>query len=625
MNNNHEFYLKIIEDIKNIIHVELNEEKINLGIEKIKLRINILNFKNTEEYYEYYLNNIESERKNLISILTNHTTEFFREPEHFDYLADEFFPRYIKNKKSLRIWSAAASVGKEVYSIAICYLEVCFSLGLKYDSIPQIEILGTDIDELSIQKCQNGIYLATDIEKEMGKVLIKKYFDYGENELKNYVRIKDSVFKLCKFKVHNLLDSSNEIGKFDVIFIRNIIIYYKRKEVKDIIMRLKNNLESNGILVLGHSESLSNLDLPFIHIKNSIYTLNLKPNDDLTRVFVIDDTLTMRDFLRKILTKEENFLIIGEAENPIEAMEKLEKLELQPHVIVLDLNMPKMNGIEYLELLKNKPHPPIVIMSSMSFDEADNGIKCLELGAFDYIEKPSGVHSPKEISNIRNVITQARKSIKSFELKNKQLSKQRLLSMNPLPKKFIKPDLIAIGSSTGGVEALQTILLQLKTNFPPIVIVQHIPEYFSQALANRLSELCKFKVFEGKNRQILEPNCVYLAPGGKQMRIIEEKSKLLLEINDSEKINMHKPSIDYLFYSLVNLKNEINICAIILTGMGSDGANGLKELYNKNAFTIAQDEESCVVFGMPKEAIALGGVHQVAPLHEIPNILKKIL
>ncbi|MGY3805297.1 chemotaxis-specific protein-glutamate methyltransferase CheB [Pigmentibacter ruber] len=625
MNNNHEFYLKIIEDIKNIIHVELNEEKINLGIEKIKLRINILNFKNTEEYYEYYLNNIESERKNLISILTNHTTEFFREPEHFDYLADEFFPRYIKNKKSLRIWSAAASVGKEVYSIAICYLEVCFSLGLKYDSIPQIEILGTDIDELSIQKCQNGIYLATDIEKEMGKVLIKKYFDYGENELKNYVRIKDSVFKLCKFKVHNLLDSSNEIGKFDVIFIRNIIIYYKRKEVKDIIMRLKNNLESNGILVLGHSESLSNLDLPFIHIKNSIYTLNLKPNDDLTRVFVIDDTLTMRDFLRKILTKEENFLIIGEAENPIEAMEKLEKLELQPHVIVLDLNMPKMNGIEYLELLKNKPHPPIVIMSSMSFDEADNGIKCLELGAFDYIEKPSGVHSPKEISNIRNVITQARKSIKSFELKNKQLSKQRLLSLNPLPKKFIKPDLIAIGSSTGGVEALQTILLQLKTNFPPIVIVQHIPEYFSQALANRLSELCKFKVFEGKNRQILEPNCVYLAPGGKQMRIIEEKSKLLLEINDSEKINMHKPSIDYLFYSLVNLKNEINICAIILTGMGSDGANGLKELYNKNAFTIAQDEESCVVFGMPKEAIALGGVHQVAPLHEIPNILKKIL
>ena len=625
MKNDHEFYLKIIEDIKNIIHVELNEEKINLGIEKIKLRINILNFRTTEEYYEYYLNNIESERKNLISILTNHTTEFFREPEHFDYLADEFFPRYIKNKKSLRIWSAAASVGKEVYSIAICYLEVCFSLGLKYDSIPQIEILGTDIDELSIQKCQNGIYLATDIEKEMGKVLIKKYFDYGENELKNYVRIKDSVFKLCKFKVHNLLDSSNEIGKFDVIFIRNIIIYYKRKEVKDIIMRLKNNLESNGILVLGHSESLSNLDLPFIHIKNSIYTLNLKTNDDLTRVFVIDDTLTMRDFLRKILTKEENFLIIGEAENPIEAMEKLEELELQPHVIVLDLNMPKMNGIEYLEHLKNKPHPPIVIMSSMSFDEADNGIKCLELGAFDYIEKPSGVHSAKEISNIRNVITQARKSIKNFELKNKQVSKQRTLSLNPVPKKFIKPDLIAIGSSTGGVEALQTILLQLKTNFPPIVIVQHIPEYFSQALANRLSELCKFKVFEGKNRQILEPNCVYLAPGGKQMRIVEEKSKLLLEINDSEKINMHKPSIDYLFYSLVNLKNEINICAIILTGMGSDGANGLKELYNKNAFTIAQDEESCVVFGMPKEAIALGGVHQVAPLHEIPNILKKIL
>ncbi|KAB8040898.1 chemotaxis-specific protein-glutamate methyltransferase CheB [Silvanigrella paludirubra] len=623
MAKNDDIYIKIIKDIQNIIQVELNNEKILLATEKIKLRVNILNFIKIEDYYDYYCQNKDFEIKNLISILTNHTTEFFREPEHFDFLADEIFPEFIKNNKPIRIWSAAASIGKEVYSLAICYLEACYSLGLKYDSIPPIEILGTDLDAISIEKCENGIYLISDIEKEMGKVLIQKYFDYGTDEFKKFVRIKDSVHKLCKFKVHNLLLNSEDIGKFNIILIRNIIIYYKRKEVKNIILKLKNNLENNGYLILGHSESLNGIDVPFTHLKNSIYSLNSEPSEDLTRVFVIDDTLTIRDFLRKNLTKKEGFLVVGEAENPIEAMEKLSQLEQQPHAIILDLNMPKMNGIEYLEHLKNKPHPPIVIMSSVGFDEADNGIKCLELGAFDYIEKPNGIHSTKEILNIKNTIMQARKSSKDYNLKNRQVSKT--IYSNNLPKKISKPDLIAIGSSTGGVEALQTILSQLNKNSPPIVIVQHIPEYFSLALANRLNELCNLKVYEGKNKQILEPNCVYLAPGGKQMRIIEEKNNLILEVNDSEKMNMHKPSIDYMFYSLANLKNQVNICALILTGMGNDGANGLKELYNKNAFTIAQDEDTCVVFGMPKEAIALGGVHQVAALNEIPNIIKRIL
>ncbi len=623
MKQNENFYLKIIKDIQGLIQVELNNEKIQLATEKIKLRLNILNFAKIEDYYEYYLQNVDVEIRNLISILTNHTTEFFREPEHFDFLADEIFPEFIKRNKPIRIWSAAASSGKEVYSIAICYLEACYTLGIKYEFIPPIEILGTDIDSISIEKCENGIYLASEIEKEIGKVLIQKYFDFGKDELKNHVRIKDSVHKLCKFKVHNLLVTPEDFGKFNIILIRNIIIYYKRKEVKNIIMSIKNHLEKHGYLILGHSESLNGITVPFTHIKNSIYLLNSEIMPDFTKVFVIDDALTVRDFLRKILTKEENFLLVGEAENPIEAMEILSTLEQQPHVIILDLNMPKMNGIEYLEFLKDKPHPPIVVMSSINFDEADNGIRCLELGAFDYIEKPKGVHSTKEIINIKNTILEARKSSKETFLKNKKsFSENKYYN---LPKNISKPDLIAIGSSTGGVEALQTILTQIDKNFPPIVIVQHIPEYFSSALANRLNELCHFKVYEGKNKQVLENNCVYLAPGGKQMRIIEEKNSLILEVNDTEKINMHKPSIDYLFYSIAQLKIQLNICALILTGMGNDGANGLKELYDKNAFTIAQDEESSVVFGMPKEAIALGGVHHVASLKDIPNILKRIL
>lgn len=623
MNNNDQYFLKIIQDVKDYVKVELTNEKIILASEKIKLRASMLNFDKLESYYEYFLINREAEIKKLISILTNHTTEFFREPEHFDYLADVLFPEYIKKNKSIKIWSAAASIGKEAYSIAITYLETAFTLGLKYENIPAIEILGTDLDELSIEKCKNGIYLLADIEKEIGKVLIKKYFDQGTGELKDYVRIKDSVHQLCKFKTHNLLDSSQDIGIFDIIFMRNVVIYYKKKEIKKIILAVKNHLEKNGHLFLGHSESLTGIDVPFVHIKNSIYNLHLQAPKDATRVFIIDDTPTIREFLRKILTVEENFAIVGEAEHPIEAMEKFQKLEQQPHVIVLDLNMPKMTGIEFLETLKNKTHPPIVIMSSMGFDEADNGIKCLELGAFDYIEKPNGLHSAKDIQKIKNTLQQARLSSRDILIKDSNRTKAKAPSS--FIKDVVKPDLIAIGSSTGGVEALQTILTQLDKNVPPIVIVQHIPEYFSLALANRLNELCQFKVFEGKNKQLLEPNCVYIAPGGKQMKIVAEHNQLLLEVNDSGKVNMHKPSIDYLFFSLAALQEKVNICALILTGMGNDGANGLKELHKKNAFTIAQDEESCVVFGMPKEAIALGAVRQVASLSEIPEILKRII
>lgn len=623
MSKNSDIYLKIIKDINILIKADLNNEKIALATEKIKLRYKSLKMDNIENYYDYYLQNVEVEIKNLISILTNHTTEFFREAEHFNFLADEVFPEFIKNKKPIRIWSAASSIGKEAYSIAMCYLEVCYNLGISANFIPPIEILGTDLDSISVEKSNNGIYLVSEIEKEIGKNLIQKYFDIGEKELKKYARIKDIIHNICKFKTHNLLSSTEDIGKFNVIFIRNVIIYYKRKEVKNIILTIKNHLEKDGYLILGHSESLSRIDVPFTHLKNSIYKLNQDIGIDYTKIFIIDNTLIIKNFLKKILTPNDNFLIVGEADDPIEAIDKLKKIENQPHVIIIDINTPKMNGIEFLEFLKDKPHPPIIVMSAFNSVEADKGIKCLELGAFDYIEKPNGLFSASKIEYIKNTILQARKSNKENILKNEQCSNKNVI--NNLPKNISKPDLIAIGSSTGGVEALQIILSQLNKNFPPIVIVQHIPEYFSNALANRLNKTCNIKIYEGKQNQILEPNCVYLAPGGKQMKIFEKSNNLYLEINDSEKVNMHKPSIDYMFYSLANLNHKINICALILTGMGNDGAKGLKKLYDKNAFTIAQDESTSIVFGMPKEAIALGGVNQIASIHEIPNILKKII
>jgi two-component system chemotaxis response regulator CheB len=278
-----------------------------------------------------------------------------------------------------------------------------------------------------------------------------------------------------------------------------------------------------------------------------------------------------------------------------------------------------MTGIEYLEHVHNRTHPPILVMSSVGLDDAQGGVRCLELGAFDYIEKPKGVHSTEDIEKIKSTLIQARYSNKKYKSGIAPVE-----NLPPVSKRLSRPDLIAIGASTGGTEALRTILTQLKKNTPPIVIVQHIPEKFSATLASRLNELSDIEICEGKSEQVLKEGTAYIAPGGKQMRIIERNNELFLEINDDERMNLHKPSVDYMFYSIANLKKKFNVCAIILTGMGSDGAKGMKALHEKDAFTIAQNEESSVVFGMPKEAIALGAIHKVADLNDIPNILKSV-
>ncbi len=607
----------IIKTVNEMTGIEINDEKFNHANTKILHHSEKLQFKSIKEYYNYFLLNKENETKKIISLLTNHTTEFFRETEHFDYLAEEFFPKFIKEKKAIRIWSAAASTGQEAYSIAITYLETCEELGVSPEQAPPIEIIGTDIDEISIEKCENGIYLKKSVEEQIGKTLIKKYFDYGKDDLKDYVRVKENVHKLCHFKTQNLFRKPAETRPFDLIMIRNALIYYTKNEVQKIISIIQEFLEPSGYLILGHSESLRALNVPFTLIKNAIYQHNYSVNyTDLTNVFIIDDSKTIRNFLKSILTEPEGFQVVGEAENPIEAMKIMPQLKSAPHVLTLDINMPEMSGIEYLEKIKGRMHPPIVVMSSISQDDARGGIKCLELGAFDYIEKPQKGHLAEDVLKIKNILKQARSSKIKLKTPNGFITSSKSSSKIPF-----KPDLIAIGASTGGVEALQSIFTKLKKGFPPIVVVQHIPEKFSATLAARLNELSALEIIEGRNNQQLVADCVYLAPGGRQMKIVERDDKLFIEINDSERVNLHKPSVDYLFNSLTHLSKKTKICALLLTGMGSDGARGLKALYQKNAYTIAQDEESSIVFGMPREAIAMGAVHQISSLTHIPTIL----
>ena len=487
--------ISLINMIHDITGMLFENENFIIAKNKIISRMNDLEFERADDYFDFFRRNKEQELKMLISILTNHTTEFFRETIHFDFLADQFFPKFVKDKKPIRIWSAAASTGKEALSIVICYFETLDRMGIEEGDYPPLELLATDIDADSIEKCRNGIYLKKNVVGQMSPSLVRKYFDVGSGDLSAYVRIKEKIHSKCQFGVFNLLSESvDDVGFFDVIFIRNVLIYFKPDDVRKIISNIQAHLKPKGYLILGLSESLATYDVPFSLLNNSIYTL------------------------------------------------KTEVAEM-----------------------KYKP-----------------------------------------------TYTITKEKIKY--------------------KNFVNVGLILIGSSTGGTEALKIILNRLDKETPPILIVQHLPEDFSSVLVAQLNELSSLEVFEGRTGQILKKGCVYLAPGGKQMGVVlkeaksqlENESELMIEINDEPKMNMHKPSVDYTFLSVAKLSKKMKLCSVILTGMGDDGARGMKALYDKDAFTVAQDEESSVVFGMPKAAMALGAVHEVAPLSEIPNILKYI-
>ncbi|RYZ61948.1 MAG: hypothetical protein EOP09_19315, partial [Proteobacteria bacterium] len=352
----------------------------------------------------------------ILSLVTTHTTHFFRESDHFDFLMNEAFPRLIREGARVRIWSAACSSGQEVYSLAISVLEFVREKGLRLTP-GQVEILGSDIDSASVDFAREGIYPSEQIAA-LPRELANRYFDQGTGKIGSFVRVTDAVHALCKFQKTNLLTDSFPARSFDVIFTRNVMIYFKRRDVELIAKKLAQSLSSQGYLMIGHSESLDGLQVPVKRAGNAIYRRESAVQTD------------PRDRL-------------GDAKR-----------------------------------------------------------------------------------------------------------------------------LIVIGASTGGVEAVKAVLESLPAQVPPILIVQHIPPQFSQNFAVRLNEICSFPVSEAKNGECIQNAHAYIAPGGKQMRVQTRLDGLYLEVNDDPPMSSNKPSVDYLFRSVVSLTAQFEITAAILTGMG---------------------------------------------------------
>lgn len=338
------------------------------------------------------------------------------------------------------------------------------------------------------------------------------------------------------------------------------------------------------------------------------------------RILVVDDSKTIRMLLKGIFSNDPGLEVIADTGSPKEVVSLIEKHK--PDLITLDIHMPEMDGVTLLKSYIGQYPIPTVMISSISMEEGPIVFSALEAGAVDYIKKPEMNELAENAELIIDKIkTAATVSIKQQnKIKNSGSQKKQGGSQLALDT----DSFVAIGSSTGGTEALKEILTRLPASIPPIVIVQHIPPVFSKAFAKRLNDICSFTVKEAEHNDLVEKNHVYIAPGGKQMRLQKNGAQIKVEIVDAEPVNRHKPSVDYLFDSLVDFKLKKPV-AMILTGMGGDGARGLLKLKQAGWTTLAQNKETCVVFGMPQVAIQLGAADHVVPLDQIAEKLQQFI
>ena len=334
------------------------------------------------------------------------------------------------------------------------------------------------------------------------------------------------------------------------------------------------------------------------------------------KVLIVDDSVFIRKLLTEILQADPALQVVGAANDPIEAKEMMNTLN--PDVLTLDVEMPHMDGVSFLEKIMRLKPLPVVMISSKTTESADVTLRSLALGAVDFITKPSNF-AFKEIENMADMIREKVKNAAKANL-NIQRTKAPARTVAPIA---IKSDMIvAIGSSTGGVEALETILKNLPATIPPIVVTQHMPPYFTESLAKRLNALLPLTVVEAKDGDRLQAGYVYIAPGGRHLVVKGTKYNTLATLLDTEKVNSHRPSVDVMFQSVAEAFGSKAV-GVILTGMGTDGAMGLKAMRDRGAQTLGQNQATCVIYGMPKAAMAAGGVCQELPLNDIaPKLMR---
>jgi len=337
------------------------------------------------------------------------------------------------------------------------------------------------------------------------------------------------------------------------------------------------------------------------------------------RVLTIDDSALMRQVLAELLSKDPGIEVIGSAPDPYVAREKIKALN--PDVLTLDVEMPKMDGLTFLEKLMRGRPTPVIMVSSLTEAGCQTTLRALELGAVDFITKPK-IDLREGMDQVAQDLIAKIKAAATASVRPTTAAASSTSRPTSLNSAMIKTTdmIIAIGSSTGGTEAVKDVLQVLPPNTPPILITQHMPERFTKTWADRMNQLCRISVKEAEDGDSVLPGHALVAPGNYHMTLVRSGARYSVRINQDEPVNRHRPSVDVMFDSVAQYAGG-NAVGVILTGMGGDGAKGLLRMKEAGAFTIAQDEASCVVFGMPKEAIKLGAADIVRPLDDIASAI----
>lgn len=460
----------------------------------LELKINGL-----ENYYHYFKAHQHNEINNLISLLTTHHTFFFREFLHFQFLEDQGLKHIIsavrqRPDKRIKVWSAACSKGHEVYSLAM-FLD--YNLKLMAPDI-SYQILGTDIDNESLTFAYNAVYSRKDI-KEVPMNYLDNHWDRGAGEISDFVKAKNTLRSKVAFKNINLLSFPAGFNdKFDMIFCRNVFIYFDQKQIKSTSNELLKHLEPHGYYFVGISESLTGLGLPVVSKGPSIFTklsvINSQPTQgaattmstapkitpiinppqmealekkDILKVLCVDDSPSILTLLSKILSPEDGFEVVGTASNGIEATEKVK--QLKPDIITLDIHMPTQTGVEYLQKNFHQNHPPVVMVSSVSREDSDLALQALHSGASDYVEKPA-------LSNMRDVSDEIKRKLRSAYRSRFHAQNRASLNLDDSFKKTVRIQnpqnyiRIIIAQLSDKVR-IQKLIKELGINQPPTFIL----------------------------------------------------------------------------------------------------------------------------------------------------------
>ncbi len=336
-----------------------------------------------------------------------------------------------------------------------------------------------------------------------------------------------------------------------------------------------------------------------------------------TKVLVVDDSALIRSLMTEIINSESDMHVVGVAPDPLVARDMIK--QLNPDVLTLDVEMPKMDGLEFLEKLMRLRPMPVVMVSSLTEKGNEITMRALELGAIDFVSKPKMSIATAMRDYGDEITDKIRTASKARIIARAKPADGAAKTLPSVGNRLISSEkLIIVGASTGGTEAIKAFLLNMPSDCPGIVITQHMPAGFTKSFANRLDTLCKITVTEARGGERILPGHAYIAPGDKHLKVVRSGANYMTELDDSPPVNRHKPSVDVLFNSAAANAGK-NAIGVILTGMGKDGAAGMLRMRDAGSHNFAQDEASCVVFGMPKEAIAHGGVDEVLPLSDMTS------